>query len=238
MLPDEIYASSASSSNFKYSHPLNHGPVDDGAMRARLAYDLMTFMNQSDCAYFINPDSLASYNPQDSDDEIDILIIGGFYKEALVLLTERLNQDPENEKLLFQQAFLIHLKDEYRKLLEREDNLLKREPHNVNALVNKGMALANLNRETEALATADKALQIDPQNMLALSNKAYLAKLLGRDELRERTLVEAYNVSARTRLEILEREESRLLRDFETFASPSRLYSTQREFNNRSKAVH
>ncbi len=243
MIPDEIYASSASSSNFKYSHPLNHTPVDDGAMRARLAYDLMAFMRRSDCNYFISPDSLAGYNPNNSDDEIDIMIIDGFYKEAEILADHRLLADPENEKAQFQKAFIQHLKQEYQRLLEREDKILKTDPENVNALINKGFALANLNREEEALQIADKALRIDPDNLTVLSNKAYVAKLLGRDEMREKTLVQAYNVSAQHRLEELEKQEAKLLRDMESLFMDADMPSAFDEFNahsgfNESQMVH
>jgi tetratricopeptide (TPR) repeat protein len=234
MIPDEVYARSSSSSKFKYSHPLNNRPVDDGAMRARLAYDLMAFMNRSDCAYFMNPDSLESYSPEDSDDEIDILIVDGYYKEAAILLKSRLTADPENDKLLFQKAFIQHLQHEYQRLLERENQVLRHDPQNVNALINKGFALANLNREEEALMIADKALQIDPDNMIALSNKAYIAKSLGRDELREKTLMKAYNVSARQRLELLERQEAKLLRDFGSNFVEMEMPSAFAEFNLRS----
>ncbi len=238
MLPDEIYATSASSSNFKYTHPLDHRPVDDGAIRARLAYDLMSFMNRGDCSYFMNPDSLSNYNPQQSDDEIDILIVDGYYKEAQFLIEESLKDDPEDDRLLFQQAFLRHLQSAYEKILEQEERILRNDPRNVNALINKGFALANLNREIEALEVAEKALRVDPDNMVALSNKAYIAKSLGRDELRDQTLAQAYNVSARLRMEKLEREESRLLRDLGSMMITAEMPSAYTDFNARSKAVH
>ncbi len=213
MLPEEIYASSASSSKFKYSHPLSHVPVNDGSMRARLAYDLMNFMQRADCHYFINPDSIDGYDPTNSDDEIDIMIVDGFYKEAEIVIDHKLISDPDNEKILFQKAFIKHLKQEYEKLLERENSILKSDPHNINALLNKGFALTNLNREEEALKVADEALRIDPDNLDILSNKAYIAKLLGRDELREKTLASAYNSYAKKRISLLESEESKLLED-------------------------
>ncbi len=243
MLPDEIYASSATSSNFKYSHPLNHTPVDDGSMRARLAYDLMSFMNRSDCHYFINSDFLSDYKPDQSEDEIDIMIVDGFYKEAELLADQRLVEDPNCDKTLFQKAFIQHLKQEYEKLLEREDKILKSDPKNINALINKGFALANLNREEEALKIADKALKIDPDNLTVLSNKAYIAKLLNRDDLRDKTLARAYNVSAKHRMEQLAREESKLLRDFDAVFMEINTPSTFQEFNQRSgsarsKMVH
>ncbi len=213
MLPEEIYASNASSEKFKYSHPLSHVPVDDGSMRARLAYDLMNFMQRSDCHYFVNPDSIDGYDPSNSDDEIDIMIVDGFYKEANILIDQRLIDDPNNEKLLFQKAFINHLKQEYEKLLEREEHILKDDPNNINALINKGFALTNLNREEEALLVADKALRVDPDNLDILSSKAYIAKLLGRDELREKTLASAYNSYAKKRMSLLENQEARLLED-------------------------
>ena len=214
MLPDEIYAGGASSSKFKYSHPLNHVPVDDGSLRARLAYDLMSFMRRSDCQYFINPETSSGYTPEESDDEVDIMIVDGYYKEAEHLIEQRLKADPKCEKTLFQKAFIQNLKHEYAKLLERENNVLKGDPDNVSALLNKGFALANLNREEEALDVADQALRVDPENLNILSNKAYIAKLLGRDNLYERTLARAYNVSAKKRLEMLEEQEASLLKDF------------------------
>jgi len=244
MLPEEIYASSGSSSkNFKYAHPLSHTPVDDGSLRARLAYDLMTFMQRSDCHYFLTPESLSDYDLQSSDDEVDIMIVDGFYKEAEMIIDHRLAKDPDDEKSLFQKAFIKHLKDEYEKLLERENKVLSQDPSNVNALINKGFALANLNREEEALRVADKALRIDPDNLTVLGNKAYVAKLLGRDEVRENTLVKAYNVSAKLRMKKLEEQESRLLRDFEAAFIMSDTPSTFEEFNLRSgstesKAIH
>jgi tetratricopeptide (TPR) repeat protein len=214
MLQEEIYASSATSSKFKYSHPLNHSPVDDGSIRARLAYDLMAFMKRDDCPYYMNPDSYSSYNPSKSEDEVDIMIVDGFYKEADILLDQRLNEDPENEKALFQKSFIKHLQNEYSKLLDREESILKNDPKNVNALINKGFALANLNREEEALELANKALRIDPENLTILSNKAYIEKLLCRDDMRDKTLMRAYNVSAKNRMRELEHLESKLLNDF------------------------
>ncbi len=213
MLPEEIYASSAPSAKFKYSHPLNHMLVDDGSMRARLAYDLMTFMHRSDCNYFINPETSNGYDPSNSDDEVDILIVDGFYKEAEMLIDHHLEKDPDNEKALFQKAFIKHLRHEYKKLLEHEDKILESDPENINALLNKGFALANLNREEEALGIIDKALHIDPDNLNVLANKAYIAKLLGRDDLREQTLKAAYNASAKKHLELLEEQEAHLLED-------------------------
>ena len=239
MLPDEIYASgAASSSNFRYSHPLDHRPVDDGALRARLAYELMAFMNRSDCSYFVNPDSLDQYNPLVSEDEIDILIVDGHYKEAQYLIDENLREEPDDERLQFQQAFLKHLRTEYEKILDRENRILRNDPRNVNALINKGMALVNLNREREALVIADKALEIDPDNMIALGSKALIARSLGRDDLRDKTLRQAYNVSARIRLEQLERDESRLLRDFGALMTAPDMPSAITDFNARSRAVH
>ncbi len=188
-------------------------PVDDASVRARLAYDLMTFMNRSECKYFMSPDALSEYNLNDSDDEIDIMIVDGFYKEAEILIEQRLNENETCEKTLFQKAFILHLKHEYQRLLEREEKILKSDPRNINALLNKGFALTNLNREKEALDTADFALRIDPDNINILSNKAYIAKLLGRDELHEQTLRQAYNISAKNRLKLLEKQEARLLQD-------------------------
>ncbi len=245
MLPEEIYASggSSSSKNFKYAHPLNHAPIDDGALRARLAYDLMTFMQRSDCHYFLTPESLSNYDLQSSDDEVDIMIVDGFYKEAEMLIDQRLAKNPDDEKSIFQKAFIKHLKDEYEKLLAREDKILSQDPNNVNALINKGFALANLNREEEALQVADKALKIDPDNLTVLGNKAYVAKLLGRDEVRQSTLAKAYNVSAKLRIKKLEEQESRLLRDFEAAFIMSETPSAFDEFNLRSgytksKSIH
>lgn len=189
-------------------------PVDDTSLRARLAYDLMTFMKRSDCPYFIHPDKLSTYDPHDSDDEVDILIVDGYYKEAEHLIEQRLVRDPDCEKTQFQKAFLNHLRDQYERLLRQENALLQREPKNVNALINKGFALVNLGRESEALSTTDTALRVDPENLTALGNKAYIAKLLGKDALREQTLRQAYNVQARHRLAQLARDESKLLRDF------------------------
>ena len=235
MLPEEIYASSGSSANFKYTHPLSHETVDDGSMRARLAYDLMTFMERSDCNYFLNPENAAGYHPQYSDDEVDIMIIDGYYKEAEIMINQRLADDPDDEKALFQKAFIQHLQEEYTKLLNREDRILASDPKNVNALINKGFALANLSREEEALKVADKALSVDPDNLMALSNKAQIAKLLGKDELREQTLQQAYNVSAKHRMAKLQQEESKLLRDFESvFMAIESTQSPFDEFNQKS----
>lgn len=214
MLPEEIHASSISSSKFKYSHPLNHAPVDDGSMRARLAYDLMSFMHREDCPYYLNPDSYSTYNPTNSTDEVDIMIVDGFYKEAEILIEQRLEEDEDDEKALFQKAFIQHLKAEYEKLLEREELILKSDTRNVNALINKGFALANLNREEEALAVAKKALRLDPDNLTVLSNKAYIEKLLCRDEARDQTLKMAYNVSSKNKMREIAHLESKLLQDF------------------------
>ncbi len=240
MLPDEVYASSGDSRKFKYSHPLNHVPVDDGSIRARLAYDLMTFMRRSDCSYFINPHTGMNYDPEQSDDEVDIMIVDGFYKEAEHLVRQRLKRDPNCEKSQFQKAFIQNLKEEYAKLLARENEKLKSDPKNVNALLNKGFALANLNREREALDIANLALKIDPENLNVLTNKAYIAKLLGLDDLHQQTLAYAYNVRAKQRMALLEEQESMLLKDFETLlvepsidiVSPSAF----EEFNTRSGA--
>jgi len=235
MLPDEIYAGSASSSsNFKYAHPLNHVPVDDGSMRAHLAYDLMTFMGQDDCGYYINPEISESYEPQSSDDEIDIMIVDGFYKEAEILVKQRLQHNSNNEKALFQKAFIDQLKTEYERIIEREDTILATEPKNVNALINKGFAMANLDREEEALQLLDKALYHDPDNVTALSNKAYIAKMLWRDKDHDIFLKQAYNASAQQRREQLAHEESRLLRDMESAFMHIDTPSAFREFNRRS----
>lgn len=234
MLPEEIYASSATSSKFKYSHPLNHSPVDDGSIRARLAYDLMAFMKRDDCPYYMNPESYSGYNPSKSEDEVDIMIVDGFYKEAEILIEQRLNEDPEDEKALFQKSFIQHLLKEYEKLLDREELILKNDPKNINAMINKGFALANLNREEEALKLADKALRIDPDNLTVLSNKAYIEKLLCRDEMREKTLKLAYNVSAKNRMRELEHLESKLLNDFESVFVELETISAFDEFNLRS----
>lgn len=216
MIPDEIYASSASSSKFQYSHPLNHMPVNDGSMRARLAYDLMEFMRRPDCLYYTRPDGGNSDSPNETTDEVDILIVDGFYKEALVMIDKRLSDDPDCEKALFQKAFIQQLRQEYERLLDREEKILKQDPKNINALINKGFALANLNREREALDISEKVLNLDPENMIALSSKAYIAKSMGKDDLREKTLAQAYNVSSKIRLRELEKLESKLLHDFES----------------------
>ena len=243
MLPEEVYANSASSNTFKYSHPLNHSPINDGSMRARIAYDLMAFMRHSDCPYFLSSDALEGYNPTNSDDEVDIMIVDGFYKEAERLVDQRLADTPEDDKALFQKAFIQHLKREYEGLLAREEKALKQDPNNVNALINKGFVLANLNREDEALDTVNKALSLDPDNLAGLSNKAYLAKLLGRDEVREHTLALAYNVVAQKRVEALQAQEAALLADLDSQFMQSDIPSAFDDFNrlsgaNQSNMVH
>ncbi|MBK6897040.1 MAG: hypothetical protein IPH06_10665 [Alphaproteobacteria bacterium] len=242
MVPEEIYAKSASSSKFQYSHPLSHLPVDDGALRARLAYDLMAFMKRSDCPYFLNPDSLHGFDPHQSDDEVDILIVDGFYKEAEIIIRQRLAANPNHEKSLFQQAFITHLRDQYAKLLAREDRVLMQDPRNVNALINKGFALANLGREEEALAVTNVALAYDPENMLALGNKVYIAKYLGKDEIREQTLTDAYNVTARRRMAELEKREADILEEMGSFFVEKDMPSAFDDFNMLSgegyKSVH
>ncbi len=237
MLPDEVYAgsgSASSSANFEYAHPLSHVPVDDGSMRAHLAYDLMTFMGREDCGYYLNPEITDSYEPQGSDDEIDIMIVDGFYKEAEILVKQLLKEDPDNEKALFQKAFIDLLKDEYRRIIEREDTILATDPKNVAALINKGFALANLGHEKEALQILDKALYYDPDNVTALSNKAYIAKMLWRDKDHDIFLKQAYNASAKQRYEQLAREESRLLRDMDAAFMRIDTPSAFMEFNRRS----
>ncbi len=246
MLPDEVYAGSGSapsSSNFKYAHPLNHVPIDDGSMRAHLAYDLMTFMGREDCGYYINPEITESYEPQHSDDEIDIMIVDGFYKEAEILADQRLQKNPDDEKAQFQKAFIDQLKDEYRRIIEREDTILATDPKNVNALINKGFALANLDQEEAALEILDKALYHDPGNVIALSNKAYIAKMLWRDSDRDIFLKQAYNASAKQRHEQIASEESRLLRDLDAAMMRIDTPSAFMEFNRRSgfdgsEAIH
>lgn len=216
MLPEEIHATSAVSSKFKYSHPLNRSPVDDGSMRARLAYDLMTFMGRDDCPYFMTPEAYASFDPTQGDDEVDIMIVDGFYKEAKILIGQKLEENPDDDKALFQQAFIEHLRQEYEKMLVREELVLANDPQNVSALINKGFALANLDREEEALTLANKALRIAPDNLTLLGNKAYIEKILYRDEMREDTLKLAYNVSAKNRMREIAHLESKLLKDFES----------------------
>ncbi|MFP4097287.1 MAG: tetratricopeptide repeat protein [Alphaproteobacteria bacterium] len=218
MIPDEIYAgeASASSSKFKYAHPLNHMPVDDGSLRARLAYELMTFMGRDDCGYYINPENTDGYDPQASDDEIDIMIIDGFYKEAETAVKQRLEDNPDDEKAQFQKAFIDCLKDEYRRIIDREDVILATDPKNVNALINKGFALANINEEDAALETLDRALYFDPDNVLALSNKAYIAKMLWRDKDHAIFLKQAYNACAKMHRKQIEQEDARLLRDMDS----------------------
>lgn len=236
MLPDEIYASSPSQKQagekFKYSHPLNHGPVDDGALRARLAYDLMNFMQNEDCQYYCNP-LRNEFDPKDSDDEIDIMIVDGFYKEAHMLVDARLTRHPNCEKAQFQKAFILYLRAEYQKLLEREEKRLKTDPKNVDALINKGFALANLDREEEALCVANKVLSIDPKNLVALGNRANLADILGNDSLRDQTLAQAYNVCAEAREEELRVREARLLEDMDS-AYMKTLPSAFAAFNEQS----
>lgn len=215
MLPDEVYVKNSSSarSNLKYAHPLSHMEFDDDMVRARLAYDLMTFMNRADCPYFINSDQVSGYNPSESHDEIDIMIVDGYYAEAEHLADERLLEDPECDKTLFQKAFIEHLKSEYQRLLDHEEDVLRSDPKNVNALINKGFALVNLNRKEDALEAANKALKLDPENLTALSHKAYLAKEMHKDQLYDQTLLQAYNVSAKQRMESLAVSESSLLSD-------------------------
>lgn len=248
MLPDEIYVSSTSSTNknakLKYSHPLNHETVNDGSLHTRLAYDLMTFMQNSECQYYINPDneSGTAFNPQASDDEIDIMITDGFYKEAEMLTDHRLEKNPNCERSLFQKAFIMHLKNEYSKIIEREDKVLMTDPRNVNAMVNKGFALANIGQEEQALKIVSKALEIDPENMTALGNKAYIAKAMHNDELHELTLMHAYNVSAKQRLEKLEVLESQLLEDMDSIfmeiETPSAFIAFNKESGFESSSVH
>lgn len=236
MIPQEIYASTASSSSekFSYSHPLNHMPVDDGSMRARLAYDLMAFMRRDDCHYYADPTKDGTYDPHQSDDEVDIMIVDGYYKEAAIMVEQKLAAYPDDEKALFQKAFLQHLKQEYEHLLEREEKLLSIDPKNVNALINKSFALANLDREEEALTITNKALSIDPDNVMALGNKAYLAKTLYKDDLRELTLKKAYNVSAKNRMKELQHLESKLLEDFDAVFMGIETPSAFEEFNRQS----
>lgn len=211
-------------------------PVDDGSLRARLAFDLMTFMKRKDCPYFMSPEAYDSNAIAESDDEIDIMIVDGHYKEAEILIDVQLHHNPRDDKALFQKAFIQHLRAEYEKILDREDTILKTDPTNVNALINKGFALANLNRENEALQIADKALHIDPENLTVLGNKAYIAKLLGRDELYDRTLKLAYNVSAKNHMANLEALESKLLHDFGAAFMEEETSSAFDIFNQRSGA--
>lgn len=235
MVPDEIDIKSEHTKNFQYAHPLSHRPIDDSGMRARLAYDLMEFMGQENCRYYASSRTYNSATPLDSDDEVDIMIVDGNYKEASHLIEQRLEDDPDCEKTLFQKAFLQHLRAEYEKILLQEEQVLKSDPHNVSALINKSFALANLEREEEALEISDKALSLDPNNLVALSNKAMIAKALSKDALREQTLAQAYNVSARNRIRELQKLESKLLRDFESTFIEDELPSAFDEFNLRSR---
>jgi tetratricopeptide (TPR) repeat protein len=235
MLPEEIYAGGASSAKFQYSHPLSHKPIDDSAMRSRLAYDLMEFMGYEECPYYSSGLNGEVYDPHETEDEIDTLIVEGNYKEASLLIEKRLKHDPDCDKTLFQQAFIRHLKMEYKKILDQEERILRSDPYNVNALINKSFALANLNREEEALEVSNRALRIEPDNMIALSNKALIAKSLSKDTIREQTLAQAYNVSARNRMRELQRLESKLLHDFESaFMASYKTVSAFDEFNKRS----
>ncbi len=233
MLPEQIYASSGSSNTFKYSHPLSHGTVDDSALRARLAYDLMSFMERSDCAYFLSPDSLET-----SSDEVDIMIVDGFYKEAEMVIQQRLREDPSDEKAQFQKAFIEHLRHEYENLLAQEERILASDPHNVNALINKGFALANLNREEEALDVVSKAQQLEPDNVVALSNKAYIAKLLGKDQVHDIALAQAYNVAAKQRIAEIAQQEAALLYDFGSKFITDGVPSAYDAFNKHNGIVH
>lgn len=240
MIPEEIYASSGpSSQTFKYAHPLSHEPVNDGSIRARVAYDLMTFMQRSDCPYFLDPENFSSYNPDGSEDEIDIMIVDGFYKEAAILAEQRLSVDSQNEKALFQKAFIDHLQREYENLLEREEKILYHEPRNINALINKGFALANLGREEEALALANKALEVDPKNLTVLTNKAYIAKLLGKDDIEEVALARAFDVAKERRIEELRAREAVLLEEFGSeFINDGRAPSAFDDFNQSRGTLH
>ena len=116
------------------------------------------------------------------------------------------------------------------------------DPRNVNALINKGFALANLGREEEALAVTNVALAYDPENMLALGNKVYIAKYLGKDEIREQTLSEAYNVTARRRMAELEKREADILEEMGSFFVEKDMPSAFDDFNMLSgegyKSVH
>lgn len=239
MLPDEIYAGSNSSSSrgFKYGHPLARMLVDDGSMRACLAYDLMTFMGREECGYYYNPDVTQSYEPETSDDEIDILIVDGFYKEAKNLVNARLKEKPDDEKAIFQKAFIDQLKDTYKRIIEREDVVLATDPKNVSALINKAFALANLECEEDALTLLDKALVYEPDNIMALSNKAYIAKMLWRDKDHDIFLKQAYNASAKHRHREISNNEARLLRDMDSAMMRIETPKAFIEFNRRSGAA-
>lgn len=240
MIPEEIYAGSGpSSQTFKYAHPLSHEPVNDSSMRARIAYDLMTFMQRSDCPYFMDPEKFSTYNPDGTDDEVDIMIVDGFYKEAAIMADQRLAVNPDDEKALFQKAFIDHLYREYQNLLDREEKILHHEPRNVNALINKGFALANLGREEEALRVSNKALENDPENLTVLTNKAYIAKLLCKDDIADVALGRAFEVAKKRRIEALRAREAALLEDFGSeFMSDGRLPSAYADFNDSRGTVH
>lgn len=240
MIPDEIYANTAfSSSDIGKAHPLSVSTFDDSAMRARLSYDLLTFMQRSDCSYFLDPDAVARYNPIDSRDDIDILIMDGHYREAASLIDARLADDPDCEKTQFQNAFISYLKNEYASLLERQERILATEPRNVGALINKCYALANLDREGDALEIANQVVSLAPDNLTALSQKAFIEKILGLDDKREQTIKQAYNtLSAKRREEALYRE-AYLLKDFDAALSRMQaMPSIFKKFNTHSHMVH
>ncbi len=240
MIPEEIYASSGSSSQtFKYAHPLSREPVNDSSMRSRIAYDLMTFMQRSDCPYFLDPERLAGHSHDGSEDEIDIMIIDGYYKESLQLINEKLAADEDDEKALFQKAFIEHLQREYQNLLVREERVLERDPHDVNALINKGFALANLGEEEEALNTCKKALIWDPENITALTNTAHIAKNMGDEEQHDKALGKAFEVARKRRIEALQAREAALLEDFGSkFMNDGRMPSPHTDFDKSRGTLH
>jgi len=116
----------------------------------------------------------SSPSPNTLNNEALKLIGSGNFQEALELLNQALEIDPDHIHVIANKGWALQRLNEHEEAIVWFDKALEVDPNYVHALNFKGNSLLSLKMHEEAIVWYDKALAVDPNYIYALSNKGYV----------------------------------------------------------------
>jgi len=119
-----------------------------------------------------------SFNPNVLNDQASRLIESGNYIEAIDLLNQALEIDPNHILVLNNKGNALLGLQMHEEAIVWYDKALEVNPNYLYALNNKGYALYGLEQYIEALFWVDRALEVDPNYVTAQQNKVLILQNL------------------------------------------------------------
>ncbi len=116
--------------------------------------------------------------PDQLNTQAVVLIDSGNYQEALDLLNQALEVNPDHFHALSNKGRALHGLGMPEEAIIWYDKALELRPYYIHALNSKGSALLGLDKPEEAIVWYDKALEVDPKYVYALNNKGFALSTL------------------------------------------------------------